>query len=44
MMQSSGEMRRESAESCLSIVIASQRVRPFGRPDDRLLEDSMGSG
>ena len=38
-MQNSGEIRRENAQVCLSAVIArSQRVRPFGRPDDRLRE------
>ena len=44
MMESSGEMRREDVDACLSTVIArSQQVRPFGRPDDRLRDAAIQS-
>ena len=43
-MQSSGELRRENAEACLSFVIARSRwVRPVGRPDDRLRDEAIQS-
>ena len=39
----SGASRREIARSCLDVIARSQRVGPFGRPDDRLRDEAIQS-
>jgi hypothetical protein len=42
-MHSPGVSRRENADACSNVIARSQRVRPCGRPDDKLRDEAIHS-